>query len=111
MVEDLASSEIHQGSGTFPAADTETALSSRRRTPPEARARHAPIPDDLNCLSVEDARSLLHDLRLHRIELELQNEELRSSEEQLDLARARYFDLYDLAPVGYVTIDANGIVL
>jgi len=111
MVEEPGKSEIRPGSGIFPATDAETARSSRRRAQQEVRARHAPIPDDVSCLSVEDARSLLHDLRVHRIELELQNEELRSSEEQLDLARARYFDLYDLAPVGYLTIDENGIVL
>ncbi len=47
-------------------------------------------------------------LRVHRIELEMQNEELRNSQEQLEMARARYFDLYDLAPVGYVTISEEG---
>ena len=107
----LVKSELSQQSGTFPAAETEGARNLRQRALEEARARHTPIPEDLSELSVEDARSLLHDLRVHRIELELQNEELRSSQEQLELARARYFDLYDLAPVGYVTIGENGIVL
>jgi len=111
MVEEPAKSEIHQESGIFPAAESESVRGLRRRAQDEARTRQAPIPDDLNSLSVEDARSLLHDLRVHRIELEMQNEELRSSQERLELAQARYFDLYDLAPVGYVTIGDNGIVL
>ncbi|MEI9938270.1 MAG: ATP-binding protein [Pseudomonadota bacterium] len=111
MVDELAKSEIQEESGTFPAAEAETARRLRQRALDEARARHTPIPEDLSSLTVEDARSLLHDLRVHRIELELQNEELRSSQEQLELARARYFDLYDLAPVGYVTIGENGIVV
>lgn len=111
MVDQIAKPEIPAGSGTFPAAEAETARQLRQRALEEARARHALIPDDLSGLSADDARGLLHDLRVHRIELELQNEELRSSQEQLEVARARYFDLYDLAPVGYLTIGENGIVL
>ncbi|MEI9949836.1 MAG: ATP-binding protein [Pseudomonadota bacterium] len=111
MVDEHAKSGIHEESGTFAAAEPETARRLRQRALDEARARHTPIPEDLSSLSVEAARSLLHDLRVHRIELELQNEELRMSQEQLELARARYFDLYDLAPVGYLTIGENGLVL
>jgi len=111
MTDELAKAEVREGSGTFPSAEVETTRELRQRATDEARARHSPIPDDLGSLSVEDARSLLHDLRVHRIELELQNEELRTSQEALEVARARYFDLYDLAPVGYVTIGENGIVL
>ncbi len=111
MVDELVEPEISEESGTFPAVEEETARRLRQRALDEARARHTPIPEDLSGLSVEAARSLLHDLRVHRIELELQNEELRSSQEQLEVARARYFDLYDLAPVGYVTISESGIVL
>ncbi|HEY0464499.1 MAG TPA: PAS domain-containing protein, partial [Polyangiaceae bacterium] len=111
MVEKLAKPEVHEESGTFPAAEAETARRLRQRALDEARARHTPIPEDLSQLSVDEARRLLHDLRVHRIELELQNEQLRASEDQLELARARYFDLYDLAPVGYVTIGENGAVL
>ena len=50
-------------------------------------------------------------LRTHQIELEMQNEELRQSQESLQAARLRYFDLYDLAPVGYCTINERGLIL
>ncbi|MCX7003410.1 MAG: ATP-binding protein [bacterium] len=54
---------------------------------------------------------LVHELRVHQIELEMQNEELRQMQAQLNAARARYFDLYDLAPVGYVTLSEPGLIL
>jgi diguanylate cyclase (GGDEF)-like protein/PAS domain S-box-containing protein len=56
-------------------------------------------------------QQLMHELQVHQIELELQNDELRQSQVALDNARARYFDLYDLAPVGYVTVGASGLIL
>jgi PAS domain S-box-containing protein len=60
--------------------------------------------------SAEEALRLMHELQIHQIELELQNEELRRTQEALELSRARYFDLYDLAPVSYVTLNAEGLV-
>jgi PAS domain-containing protein len=47
---------------------------------------------------------------VHQIELEMQNEELRRVQVELDDARARYFDLYDLAPVGYCTISEKSLI-
>ncbi len=55
--------------------------------------------------------TVLHELRLHQIELEMQNEELHRAKAELDAERARYFDLYDLAPVGYVTLSEQGLIL
>ena len=48
---------------------------------------------------------------MHQVELEMQNEELRRAQLELDATRARYFDLYDLAPVGYCTLSEQGLIL
>lgn len=68
-------------------------------------------PEDLERLSPEAARRLLHELRVHQIELETQNEELRVARAALDASHARYVDLYDLAPVAYCTVSERNVVL
>jgi len=57
-----------------------------------------------------ETERLYHELQLHQIELEMQNEELRRSQTELESERASYFDLYDLAPVGYLTESAEGLI-
>ncbi len=65
---------------------------------------------DLPELSSQDSQTLIHELRTHQIELEMQNEELRRIEHTLTIARDKYSDLYDFSPVGYITINDKGLI-
>jgi diguanylate cyclase (GGDEF)-like protein/PAS domain S-box-containing protein len=89
---------------------SEQAHNLRKRAEEIARSNAAGLPENLEALTAEQTRQLLHDLRVHQIELEMQNEELRRTQVELEDSRARYFDLYELAPVGYVTISEKGLV-
>ena len=68
----------------------------------DGRSAVAPAP--------EDAADVVQELRVHQIELEMQNEELREAQLKLDEQRAKYFELFDLAPVGYLTLSDKNIV-
>ncbi len=54
---------------------------------------------------------IVEELHIHQIELELQNEELRHTQDRLNSTLARYFELYDLAPVGYCSVSEEGLIL
>jgi len=91
--------------------NTETKLTLRQRAEKVFLDRTARSHEHLDAVSSEDLRTILHELRVHQIELELQNDELRRSQAELMSSQARYFDLYDLAPVGYLTIGVPGLIL
>jgi PAS domain S-box-containing protein len=76
-----------------------------------ARRKAAQSPENLEAMSPDEAKRLLHELLVHQIELEIQNEDLRRAQAELGASQARYFDLYDLAPVGYVTVSEKGLIL
>jgi len=67
--------------------------------------------ENLDNLTRSEIKEILHNLRVHQIELQMQNEELKRYQEELDETKARYFDLYDLAPEGYLIISEKGIIL
>jgi len=56
-------------------------------------------------------KQLLHDLQVHQLELELQNRELSETQLELERARDRFADLYDFAPVGYLSLNRQGLIL
>jgi PAS domain S-box-containing protein len=63
---------------------------------------------------VDDPRKLLHELQVYQVELEMQNDELRQAiaeREKLETLAGTYADLYDLAPVGYLTLEGDGKIL
>ena len=60
--------------------------------------------------STEDTAAILHELRVHQVELIMQNEELRRAQVELETSREAYVELFQLAPVGYITLSDTGIV-
>ncbi len=74
-------------------------------------AQQEPQPETRGAFPAESTERLVHDLRAHEFELELQNEQLRRAQAELSASRERYMDLYDFAPVGYFTLDRFGSIL
>jgi PAS domain S-box-containing protein len=66
---------------------------------------------DADTLLAQQVRQLIHELEVHQIELEMQNEKLRRAQEKLEATRDKYTDLYDFAPIGYLTVSKNGQIL
>jgi diguanylate cyclase (GGDEF)-like protein/PAS domain S-box-containing protein len=76
-----------------------------------AEAGREPVAEDIPHMSTDELRTLVHDLQTHRIELEMQNDELRRIQEELVESRDRYTNLYNFAPVGYVTVSDKGMIV
>jgi len=77
----------------------------------KAEKQLKPETIDIKRLSEAEVRKLAHELQVHQIELDMQNEELRKSQQTLEDSKERYARLYDFAPVGYFTISEEGIIL
>jgi PAS domain S-box-containing protein len=90
---------------------SEMAAKLRWRAEEIARRKGGPSAQDPGPLSLEESQRTIHELRVHQLELKMQNEELRRVQTDLDAVRAHYFDLYDLAPVGYCIISLQGLIL
>ena len=66
---------------------------------------------DIAAMPVKDVQQLVQALQVHEIQLEMQNEELRRTQVELEGARDRYVELYDGAPTGYLTVNSRGQIL
>jgi PAS domain S-box-containing protein len=67
--------------------------------------------DDVAAMPVKEVQQLVHELQVHQIELDIQNEELRRAHIELEAARDRYADLYDFSPAGHLTLDVSGKIV
>jgi PAS domain S-box-containing protein len=83
------------------------AVSLRSRAEKQLREKS---PKTATAQSDADQKRLIHELRVHQIELEMQNEALRNAQHEIEESQTRYMDLYDFAPVGYLTFDEMGLI-
>jgi PAS domain S-box-containing protein len=90
-----------------PATSTATPLRRRASARLKARAKTGPSAAPQ---SAADTRRLLHELQVHQIELEMQNEELQQVRSEIEAVLEQYSDLYEFAPVGYLTLDRDGTI-
>ena len=67
-------------------------------------------PSAVKNVPPQDVKNLVEELQIHQVELEMQNEELRRAQLELQESRDRFSDLYDFAPVGYFTINHKGLI-
>ena len=104
----------HKTHGTEGASMTEDKSgedrTARLRRLAEERSRES-ATEIARTMAEQDYQGLVHELQVHQIELEMQNEELRMAQGQLGESLAKYSDLYDFAPVGYVTSNRDGLIL
>jgi PAS domain S-box-containing protein len=59
---------------------------------------------------IEDVERLVQLLQIHQVELEHQNQELKITQEELEVSRNKYVNLFDFSPVPYFTLDKDGII-
>ena len=78
------------------------------RTKAEAKIRER--SHTIKNLTLEESKSLLHELEVHQVELEMQNEELREAQHRLEEVRDQYTDLFDFAPIGYLVLNEKAII-
>ena len=94
-------------------------MKKRAKTPGGAdelrqRAKHRLRKQPAQVVRMEnkaDTRRLVQELQIHQIELEMQNEELKQAKAEVDTGLEKYTDLYDFAPVGYFSLDEQGLIL
>ncbi len=88
----------------------QSALSNLRKQAEKLLEGELSTLEAISRLSLEDIARLVHELQVHKIELEMQNDELRRAQAHLDELRQKYVGLYDFAPVGYMTVNEDGLI-
>jgi two-component system, cell cycle sensor histidine kinase and response regulator CckA len=83
------------------------AVKLRRRAEERLREQH---PETGPARTEADTQRLVHELQVHQIELAMQNDELRKARDEMEAGMEKYSDLYDFAPVGYLTLDREGTI-
>ena len=76
----------------------------------KAKKKTEPKPKKPAIEKIEDIKRLVQLLQVHQVELEHQNEELRITQEELEVSRNKYVNLFDFSPIPYFTLDLNGII-
>ena len=88
--------------------DCDARIAELRRRAMEMLESKRPL---MEIMPVEDVRKIVEELQIHQVELEMQNEELRAMQVELEHSRKKYSDLYDFAPVGYLAINEEGRIV
>src|SRR5512147_257634 len=91
--------------------DDKSVAKLRWRAEEIVQTQSGPPPKFPAALSREEALGLIHELRVHQIELRMQNDDLCRAQAELNASRERYFDLYNLAPVAYFIVSGEGRIL
>lgn len=83
----------------------------RKQAEEKLRVNYSRLVPAVEVMTSDEIRALIQELDVHQIELEMQNDELQLTQIELDDLRASYFELYNLAPVGYLVVSEEGIIL
>src|ERR1019366_2986010 len=89
-----------------PVDSVELRRRAEARLKAQAQHAHSATPQ-----TEADARRLLHELQVHQLELEMQNAEIHEARNRAETLLETYTDLYDFAPIGYFSLDEQGLIL
>ena len=109
-LEEFAATALPSVRASVGGSDAQRLKTLRRRAEAAAKSGPAEPSRGDQALSIDQANRMLHELRTQQIELEMQNEELRHTQAELQAARERHVDFYNLAPLGYCTVTEQGLI-
>lgn len=92
-------------------SESKTINKSKKKILTKTKTTSTNKPGDIeNLENLESVQKLVHLLQVHQIELEHQNQELRITQEELEVSRNKYVNLFDFSPIPYFTLDPEGII-